>query len=169
MKTTRFLLFITLLLTGLAQAQTTTYVNRYALETPVNIRAGQGSKHDIVVQLKENERFEMDASCKSGWCKAKVGSVEGYVHISQAKQEPAKATAVEAAMPAETNATATDKAQEEGMEWTTILFIVLGIFVLIIGRKFFIGVIVAMFAELLRATIEWIGNGIRSLADRYNK
>ena len=62
------LLWTILLLIGLANAQPITYTYKYALETPVNIRSGQSSKHDIVGQLKKDERFEMDAACKSGWC-----------------------------------------------------------------------------------------------------
>ena len=65
---TRFILFTMLLFTGLVSAESITYTYKYALETPVNIRSGQSSKHDIVGQLKKDERFEMDAACKSGWC-----------------------------------------------------------------------------------------------------
>ncbi|MDR2583551.1 MAG: hypothetical protein LBC75_08745 [Fibromonadaceae bacterium] len=120
------LLWIIILFIGLANAQPITYTYKYALETPVNIRSGQSSKHDIVGQLKMDERFEMDAACKSGWCRARAGNIEGWVHISQAKQAPTQAKTAEPAKAA-TNT-------EEDLEWwaipLTILVLIIGLFVI---------------------------------------
>ena len=120
------LLWTIILFIGLANAQPITYTYKYALETPVNIRSGQSSKHDIVGQLKKDERFEMDAACKSGWCKARAGSIEGWVHISQAKQatEPTKT-----AEPAKVIRRSSDSLEDEW--WAiplTILVAIVGLF-----------------------------------------
>jgi len=137
MKPIRFLIFVMLLFIGLANAQTeTTYEYRYALETPVNIRSGQSSKHDIVGQLKKDERFEMDASCKAGWCKARAGSIEGWVHISQAKQAPtsAKTTTEQTKVSEATKIIKKVSDAEEDLEWwaipLTILVLIIGLFVI---------------------------------------
>ena len=84
------LLWTILLLIGLVNAQPITYTYKYALETPVNIRSGKGTNYEIIGKMTEDERFEMDASCKSGWCKARARGIEGWVHISQAKPKPTK-------------------------------------------------------------------------------
>jgi len=117
---TRFILFTMLFFTGLVSAESITYTYKYALETPVNIRSGKGTNYEIIGKMTEDERFEMDASCKSGWCKARARGIEGYVHISQAKPKPTKEIIEQGG----------DK--EEDAEWwailLTILITILGIY-----------------------------------------
>ena len=67
MKTLRFLLLFTMLLfIGVANAQTeTTYEYRYALETPVNIRSGQGL-NTILKKLSAEWRLILQKSSVFG-------------------------------------------------------------------------------------------------------
>jgi len=163
------LLWTILLLIGLANAQPITYTYKYALETPVNIRSGQSSKHDIVGQLKKDERFEMDAACKSGWCRARAGSIYGWVHISQAKQAPTPAKTIvpakaadavkavevakavepaKAAEPANVIKRISDSVEEWWAMPLTILGAILGLFLIWKFRRIAIKVLAVVFGVI---------------------
>jgi len=158
-KPIRFLILAMLLFIGLANAQPITYTYKYALETPVNIRSGQSSKHDIVGQLKKDERFEMDAACKSGWCRARAGSIEGWVHISQAKQAPTQAKTTEPAKESEAAKIIKKVSNtEEDLEWwaipLAILILILGLFVIWKLKWIIIKIITLVFGIILHLILD---------------